>query len=302
MKKTSKILAVVLVAVLAMAALAVLTACASDDGTYTGEIHIDGLRTGTNYQAKVEVTVKGDKITAVKLLDLDEGYVWSSRNNAYGDKEQAQAWVDEAIVDQDVDTVLGWKVDITQTSTAAAVDAPHWGIPQVDDEGNPVLNDDGTPKTSKATETGARIIAAVQDALCQMKSVKKVTGECSYANPHGSGTYGVKVDVYVRNKTIIAVKLYTDAETGWIRTSSNWGTGEGQMQYNETDLGYDATEKAYNGYLVKEIVGQSVDTVLGWTAVATAEEQSVTTGAKLAGATQSSARIICAIQNALGNL
>ena len=126
-------------------------------------------------------------------------------------------------------------------------------------------------------------------AACGEKEVT-YTGAVSYVS--WGNTYGAKVDVTVKGEEITAVKLYTDEETGWHRTTASWTAAEGQ-------LGFEAAEAAYPEYLNK-FVGKTVAEVLAVEATATAEGQTVTTeGWNLAGATQSAARIIVAVQNAL---
>ena len=119
-----------------------------------GEAKIDGLRTGHNYQAKVKVTVKDGVITAVELLDLDADYEWST-SDKYGDKASAQAWVNSAIVGKSVLTVMSWTVDVSAQSANALL-------------GGEVFNFTAEEKTTKATETGARVIAAIQNALAKI--------------------------------------------------------------------------------------------------------------------------------------
>lgn len=124
------------------------------------------------------------------------------------------------------------------------------------------------------------------------------TGECKYENAWVSGAYyGVKVDVAVSGGVIKSVKLYTDEETGWTATTTTWTTSEGS-----NDLGYDATVAAYEDYLGR-FVGKTVEEVKAIVATATQGTQSVEGETyKLAGATQTSARIIVAIQNALSKI
>lgn len=119
-----------------------------------------------------------------------------------------------------------------------------------------------------------------------------VTGEVSYESFNVK--YGVKVDVTVKNDTITAVNLYTDEESGYCRTSPDDATLGWE--------GYDETEAAYDSYIKTNFIGKSVSEVNAYVATATAVGQTVTTGPKISGSTQSSARIICAIQNALSKL
>lgn len=134
-------------------------------------------------------------------------------------------------------------------------------------------------------------------AFAACEQPQTVTGECKYENKWTPGAfYGAKVDVTVKGNTITAVKLYTDAETGWTRTTTSWEAKEGQ-------LGFDAAEKAYEAWIAKTFVGKTVAEVNAYKATATQDAQTVdTASANLAGATQSSARIIVAVQNALSKL
>lgn len=129
-------------------------------------------------------------------------------------------------------------------------------------------------------------------ALTACAQPQTVTGECSYAQ-YGTN-YGCKVDVTVQGNIITAVKLYTDEETGWVRTSAPYG--------NWSQEQFDAVEGAYEAFLNK-FVGKTVAEVNAIVATATAEGQSVTTeGWTITGGTISSARIIVAVQNALSKL
>ena len=124
------------------------------------------------------------------------------------------------------------------------------------------------------------------------------TGECHYDTQYG--TYGVEVKVTVKGDTITKVELVE--HEGWVRTSASWGNGEGQHQ-NEGDLGHDAAEAAYAKWLADTFVGKTVAEVNAYVASATSDGQTVgTASANLAGATQSAARIIVAVQNALSKI
>ncbi len=132
-------------------------------------------------------------------------------------------------------------------------------------------------------------------ALTACATEATYTGECSYEK-YGN-TYGVKVDVTVKGDKITAIKLYTDEETGWHRTTSTW-----EANSENGDLGYTATEAAYPAYINK-FIGKTVTEINAIDATATADAQTVGTAAyNITGATQSSARIIVAIQNALSKI
>ena len=143
-------------------------------------------------------------------------------------------------------------------------------------------------------------LAVVAFAACATE--QKVTGKCHYTTQWGA--YGCMVDVTVKGDVITAVKLYTDAEAAaadstWgeaHRTTLSWKPAEGQ-------LGYAEAEAAYAAWIEKTFVGKTVAEVNAYVASATAEGQSVTTqGINLAGATQSAARVIVAVKDALSKL
>ena len=143
-------------------------------------------------------------------------------------------------------------------------------------------------------------LAVVAFAACATEQT--VTGKCHYTTQWGA--YGCMVDVTVKGDVITAVKLYTDkeaaaADSTWgeaHRTTPSWKPSEGQ-------LGYAATEAAYATWIEDTFVGKTVAEVNAYVASATADGQSVKTeGINLAGATQSAARVIVAVKDALSKL
>ena len=129
-------------------------------------------------------------------------------------------------------------------------------------------------------------------------------GEYYYDTQYG--TYGVGVIVTVTSdRHISKIVLKPESETNWVRTSATWGTGEGQHQ-NPGDLGHDEAERAYEGWFEEVFYGKTVEEVMAYKATANSTEQftgETKDGARpaynLTGATQSAARIILAVQNAL---
>ena len=143
-------------------------------------------------------------------------------------------------------------------------------------------------------------LAVVAFAACATEQT--VTGKCHYTTQWGA--YGCMVDVTVKGDVITAVKLYTDkeaaaADSTWgdaHRTTPSWKPSEGQ-------LGFAATEAAYATWIEDTFVGKTVAEVNAYVASATADGQSVKTeGINLAGATQSAARVIVAVKDALSKL
>ena len=152
----------------------------------------------------------------------------------------------------------------------------------------------------------AVVMALAVVALVACEQPQTVTGKCYYT-AQGTGwsaSYGCMVDVTVKGDVITAVKLYTDkeaaaADSTWgdaHRTTPSWKPSKGQ-------LGFAATEAAYAKWIEDTFVGKTVAEVNAYEASATADGQSVTTkGINLAGATQSAARVIVAVQDALSKL
>ena len=148
----------------------------------------------------------------------------------------------------------------------------------------------------------AVVMALAVVALVACEQPQTVTGKCHYSSQWGA--YGAMVDVTVKGGVITSVKLYTDAEAAaadenWNdahRTTPGWTAANGQ-------LGFEGAEAAYEDWFADVFVGKTVAEVNAYEASATAEGQSVTTeGINLAGATQSAARIIVAVQDALSKL
>ena len=140
----------------------------------------------------------------------------------------------------------------------------------------------------------------VVSAVCVLAACgeeQKVTGSVDYTS--WSTNYGTKVDVVVKGGVIKSVTLYDDEQTNWVRTSTGWTEGQ-----HPGDLGFTKAEAAYEKWINDNLVGQKVDTVLGWDVTVTADEQTVDKESvpHITGATQSSARIIKAVQNALSQL
>lgn len=149
----------------------------------------------------------------------------------------------------------------------------------------------------------AVVMALAVVAFVACEQPQTVTGKCHYSSQWGA--YGAMVDVTVKGDVITSVKLYTDAEAA--AADENWNdahrTTPSWTKPAEGQLGFAATEAAYATWIEDTFVGKTVAEVNAYEASATADGQSVTTeGINLEGATQSAARIIVAVQNALSKL
>ena len=233
-------------------------------------------------------------------------------------------------------TASGDKKDIMNASTLLKTENGYWGTPadtalgwkaNVDATINYVLENgfdgaskksDFTAKDNSATDkrlenewvdkngknTGAtwtdmwdyfNLLKIANDRAIAAVDGEVVTGEYTYVS--WGNQYGAKVDVVVKDGKIVSVKLYTDDETGWVRTSPDWKENQ-----HEGDLGFTKTEAAYEQWINDTFVGKTVDDVKAYKTDTTISNWTISDGAKLAGATQSAVRIVLAVQNALGKL
>lgn len=121
-----------------------------------------------------------------------------------------------------------------------------------------------------------------------------VTGEYSYANPWTEGqSYGAKVSVTVKNGVITAVSVEADTET-FFNLSAGW---ENKSLWEEKGQA-----------MVDSFVGLTVDEVnaIVVECAESGQPNSIASAPAalkvVAGATQSSGRLILAVQNALSQL
>lgn len=339
MKKT---LVIVLALALVLAASALtLTACSGKEyeGAYSYAAW-DYAKwqpsTTHQYGCKVKVTIQGDVVTKVVVEeDTDAFYnVSAGWTAAYGseygyDSEGKTNWrlhgqeMADSFVGLTTHEIMKIKVYVSkytmsegdvvpqgQPVTTSGVETIKYLPTQV----KAVIGQYGDfGYTAGATQSSARLVLAIQDAILKSQGQtenpnivqfdlgRKFTGECKYENtysPVPGSYYGAKVDVYVADGKIVSVRLYTDAETGWTRTSTGWKEGA-----HEGDLGFANAEAAYESWMNSVFVGKYVSEVKAYVASATQEGQTVgTASANLVGATQSSARIICAVQDALSKI
>lgn len=153
---------------------------------------------------------------------------------------------------------------------------------------------------------------------------KTYEGEYSYSN--WGHTYGAKVKVTVQGNVITNVELLPDSETKWINLSSNWTNAPSASDPNAEaypDTAGKINWRQYGQAMVDSFTGLTVDQVLGIKVYVNANGEPYTTRdysietikyvpeqlalvvngygefTKETGATQSSSRVILAVQNAL---
>lgn len=143
MKK--KFLAVALAAVSVCALSVGLTACGGEEAkTYEGEYSYENYN--TNYGVKVKVTVTGDKIDKVEIVDSD--YV-----------QVTESWTDKQ-------TYLDGEKKLLDSFAGKTVEAVMDYSVTKDDKGGPTaVTAEGLSVITGATQSTGRLILAVQDAL-----------------------------------------------------------------------------------------------------------------------------------------
>lgn len=149
-----KILVLALAIVMALSVVA-LVACAKEE-SYEGEYHYNSY--GHEYGCKVKVTVKGDVIMKVAFLDSD--YVRTSADNAdlgwtsYQKTEDAYPDYLASFKGKTVKEVMDYTVSISGQNNATENSVPE------------------AAKLTGATQSAARIILAIQNALGKIETAK----------------------------------------------------------------------------------------------------------------------------------
>ncbi len=156
-----KLIVIALAVVMMVSAVAVLAACGT---TYEGECSYTVTDWNSTYGVKVKVTVNGDKIAKVELVDYDQWVRTTADNPANGwtshdTVEDAYPSFLQKFEGKTIDEVKAIKVTVPSGNITAAesytvgVDAAYkadWSI-------------------TGGTQSSARVIAAVQNALSKVK-------------------------------------------------------------------------------------------------------------------------------------
>lgn len=151
----------------------------------------------------------------------------------------------------------------------------------------------------------AASVAVTAGALvgCGGEAEKTYTGEYSYSVTYGTSTstYGVKVDVTVSGDKIKSVAYSATQPEGWHNITPTW-----KEDAEKGQLGYDKTNAGLADYLAK-FKGKTVDEVKAIKVSVNDKGQPNTDDAAdtaqgaliYTGATQTSGRVILAVQDAL---
>ncbi len=276
-----KILSIIIALVMMMSVVA-LVACDNSE-TYTGEYSYTAY--GMTYGAKVDVVMTGDTISNIRLY-TDEETGWVGLSDAYPDygwtDEARQVWLDG--VNNLMLSFVGMTAD-----EVAAIDATIAGVNGTAD------SVDSDYMITGATQSSARLVLAIQNAICGGDNTPIMTYTGSYSYEAYGTTYGVKLDVTTVDGKITNIELYSDSETGWVGLSDaypDYGWTEDNRD-NWTD-NLDSLLESFYGMTADE-VGAISATIAG----VVGDGDAVDDNYMITGATQGSARVVLALQNAL---
>jgi hypothetical protein len=297
MKKTVKVLAgVACLAAISGASLG-LTACGDTEKTYLGEYKYENpYSAGSYYGVKVAVSVKDNAITNLQIVESD----YTQLSPAY----EAAGWTDarrQVYLDGEADLLksyVGLKVNDVKGYEVAVKKG---GEPYVTSDTDYFKAYNSDILLTGATQSSGRLLLAVQNALTEGTEVK--LGEYKYENPYSAGSYyGVKVAVEVKDNKIANVYIvksdYTQLSPAY--EAAGWTDARRQVYLDgEADL-------------LKSYVGLDVATVKGYTVAVNKVGEPYTTSDTdnfkqydskilLTGATQSSGRLLLAVQAALNS-
>lgn len=235
MKKIFKTLAVCAVAGTLCAGVAAMAGCAEKTETFTGEYKYANAWTPSKYYGvKVEVTVKGDKISEVKLVDCDYTVVTST-------------WGDSGKWTNGIEGLLGQYVGKTVDEVKKI---------EVKKEANGQPSDKqelGGLLITGATQGSGRLLLAVQNALNEIK-MGEAWGLVHKANYVGYASITYKAGA-ISDVTLSEVCLPTEVTAGSdVADEYKVTVGEGEkaksyyktVKYDSVTMTYDATK----GYMV----------------------------------------------------
>ena len=237
-----------------------------------GEYHYPNAwsPTAPHYGIKVKVTVIGNTIVSVSILDSD--YV--SVTDSWENKDLWINGVDELLAAYKGMTIADVMGEVVTTSEG----------------GQPEKVENADLMITGATQGSGRLLLAVQNALTNLPGYEVVTGEYHYPNawspdaPH----YGIKVNVAVYNGTVVSVSV---VDSDYVSVTDTWESKDIWLN------GLDELLAAYNGRTVEAVLAEEVVTS------GVGQPDKVENGElMITGATQGSGRLLLAVQNALEKL
>lgn len=279
MKKLVKVLGLLAMSLVLCLGVVAFAACDNaTEETYFGQYHYSSY--GHEYGIAVNVTVKGDKIT--KVEKVASPYVECSAPVSTWTEENVANW------NNNLASLLGKYAG----KTVDEVKAVTCSINGVDNATANAVSDDNLVITN-ATQGSARVLKAVQNALTtKAAAAKTVEGEYHYPNAYSATApdYGVKVKVTVQDNKIFNVAI---VESDYVEVTATWNN-KATWDDNVASL-----LAAYNGKTVTAVKAVTCSI----NGVDSATENTVSDSAlAITGATQGSARVLKAVQDALAKL
>lgn len=270
---TMKKILSIAVALVMMLSVVALVACDNSE-TYTGSYSYEAY--GLTYGAKVDVVMTGDTISNLRLYPDDETN-WIGLSDAYPDygwtDDNRQVWLDG--VNNLMLSFVGMTAD-----EVAAIDATIAGVNGTAD------SVDGDYNITGATQSSARLVLAIQNAICDGPSAPEVSDEDTSVTYTGSATgtvmnndFTINVTVTVDDDKVTSVTIDEGSETNY-----SWSTT--------------VTEDALDT-LTASFVGMTVAEVLAVESATVTTDGSATGDHIITGATITSNTVLTAVQDAL---
>ena len=262
-----------LLAMMLVLSLACFVAC-GDPTELKGEYRYKLYQSNTYYHGvKVTVVMQKNKIDKVIVQDETETLV------NFGSSTVERVWADES-----ADFLQQFEGKTAEEIGKIKVYCSYKGVP------NKI---EGMQCLEEIVAPCGHVILAVQDALDVVNveiptNAVTYTGEYKYEHPWYPGNYyGVQVNVTVKGNIITAVEVTSENTDSYTNLTSIW-TDKAIWEEGEA-----AFLASFAGMTVAEVNALVVD------CDANGQPNTVTGMEYVAGATQSSGRVILAIQNAL---
>ncbi len=244
---------------------------------FEGEYHYPNAwdSSAPHYGIRVRLVMKGNVVQKVAVLNSDY-------------TEVSSGWDGASTWNNGLDGLLDSYVGRTKREILEQVVT-------VSSTGQPDSVSDSSYIITGATQGSGRLLLAIQNALDPLgeDTTKVYTGEYRYENPYAAGSYyGVKVSVTVKGSIIQSVSIVDSDYTQLSPANPDYGwTEESRQNYLNNEAGLLGK---YAGLSVGEVLSMTVETSESGEPSSVSDEDLVITGA-----TQSSGRLLLAVQNAL---
>ena len=244
---------------------------------FEGEYHYPNAwdSSAPHYGIRVRLVMKGNVVQKVAVLNSDY-------------TEVSSGWDGASTWNNGLDVLLDSYVGRTKREILEQVVT-------VSSTGQPDSVSDSSYIITGATQGSGRLLLAIQNALDPLgeDTTKVYNGEYKYENPYAAGSYyGVKVSVTVKGSIIQSVSIVDSDYTQLSPANPDYGwTEDSRQNYLNNEAGLLGK---YAGLSVGEVLSMTVETSESGEPSSVSDEDLVITGA-----TQSSGRLLLAVQNAL---